>query len=106
MTYCLKAAMGTGPNVASTALASMTTDPPPLFTWPVDTDLIFTENSNKIMLTSQRPLLQVIIAEVIENVRACILFENAFPDFMLVISYVKQSLITAVEAHKPGANCI
>jgi hypothetical protein len=72
----------------------------------VDTDLIFADNSTRIMLTNQHPLLQVIILEVIENVCACLLFENAFPDFMLVILFIKQSLITAAEAHKPGAEHI
>ena len=92
----------TGPIVASAGVPP----PPPPFKWPVDTDLVLTENLKKIMLTSQRPLIRVIIAESIENVHACLQFENVFPDFTLAITFVKRSLIAAAKAHQPGADLI
>ena len=58
------------------------------------------------MLTSQHPLIRLIIAELIENVNACLQFENMFLDFTLVITFVKQLLIAAAKAHQPGANRI
>lgn len=64
------------------------------------------ENTTKILLTSQRPLVCVVITDSIKNVCTCLLFENMFLDFTLSISFVKQSLITAAEAHRPRADII
>ncbi|KAH9023985.1 hypothetical protein EDB84DRAFT_1564550 [Lactarius hengduanensis] len=46
----------------------------------VDTDLVFVEGTTKIMLTSQHPLIRAIVQDAIENLRASMLFHNAFPD--------------------------
>ncbi|KAI9448875.1 hypothetical protein BJY52DRAFT_1193093 [Lactarius psammicola] len=69
----------------------------PLRTWPVDTDLVYTTGSNKVMLTIQRPLVHAVIQEAIENLQAGLLFTNAFPD---------DCLLTAANRHKPGATDI
>ncbi|KAH9177872.1 hypothetical protein EDB89DRAFT_2064251 [Lactarius sanguifluus] len=52
----------------------------------VDTDLVFVEGTTKIMLTSQRPLIRAIAQDAIENLRASMLFRNAFPDVTIAFA--------------------
>ena len=58
------------------------------------------------MLRHQRPLIRKVIIDAIENVRASVLFNNAFPDMTLSITFVREALITAVEGHRPGSDRI
>ena len=78
----------------------------PLRTWPVDTDLVYTTGSNKVMLTIQRPLVRAVIQEAIENLRAGLLFTNAFPDVCATLTLIQDCLLTAANHHKPGATDI
>lgn len=100
--YYVKATTTAVPNAAFMWL--VVTPPPLHFTWSVNTDLIFAEGSNKIMLKHQRPLIQKVIIDVIENVQASILFDNTFPDMTLSITFVRDALITAAEGYKPASD--
>ncbi|KAI9429942.1 hypothetical protein BJY52DRAFT_1200336 [Lactarius psammicola] len=68
----------------------------------VDTDLIFADGSTKLMLTNQRPLIRVIVQDAIENLRASLLFQNAFPDANVAFTLTRDALGVAAENHKPG----
>ncbi len=65
-------------------------------------DLIYVEGSTKLLLTNQCPLIQAIIQDVIENLRASLLFNNAFPDATITFTLTRDALNAAAESHKPG----
>jgi hypothetical protein len=58
------------------------------------------------MLTGQRPLVRAVIQDAIENLRAALLFNNAFPDVCLAFTLIKDSLLTSANRLKPGAKNI
>jgi hypothetical protein len=64
------------------------------FVWPADTDICFQPGTSKVMLTNQRPLLRVIITEAMEQVRADLLFNYAFPNPLVALTSIRNSLIT------------
>ncbi|KAH9012666.1 hypothetical protein EDB83DRAFT_2529826 [Lactarius deliciosus] len=72
----------------------------------VDTDLVFVGNTTKIMLTSQHPLIRAIVQDAIENLRASILFVNAFSDATVAFTLTKDALITATENHGHGGGIV
>ncbi|KAH9067000.1 hypothetical protein EDB83DRAFT_2314982 [Lactarius deliciosus] len=72
----------------------------------VDTDLVFVGNTTKIMLTSQCLLIRAIVQDAIENLRASILFVNAFPDATVAFTLTKDALITATENHGHGGGIV
>ncbi|KAN0137968.1 hypothetical protein V8E53_004452 [Lactarius tabidus] len=71
--------------------------------WPIDTDLIFAVGSTKLSLLNQRPIVHTVIQEAIENLRAALLFANAFPDVCSALTLIKDCLFTAALHLKPGA---
>ncbi|KAF8257516.1 hypothetical protein EI94DRAFT_1757861 [Lactarius quietus] len=71
--------------------------------WPVDTDLVFPSGSTKLLLLNQRPMVRAIIQEGIENLRAALMFTDAFPGLCSMLTLVKDSLFTAAMHHMPGA---
>jgi len=58
------------------------------------------------MLTMQRPLVRAVIQEAIENLRAALLFTNAFPDICVALTLIQDCLLNAADHHKPGATDI
>ena len=77
----------------------------PCATWPVETDLVLTAGS-KVSLLSQRPIVRAIIQEGIENLRAALLFTNAFPDVCNALTLIKDCLLTAALHLKPCAAAV
>lgn len=75
--------------------------------WPADTDIIFplggTRDGNRVMLTIQRPLLRLVIHDAIDELRACLIFNDAFPHGILAMSFARHSLNVAAEKHCPAA---
>jgi hypothetical protein len=67
--------------------------------WPADTELQFIPGSNKLSLTTQRPLIRVIIQDAMELVRADMLFNQAFPDPAVALVAIRTSLITAASSY-------
>jgi hypothetical protein len=76
--------------------------------WPLDTELVLSPGSNKLMLTSQRPIVRAVIQDAviqdaIDNLWAAMLFTNAFPDVCVALGLIKDCLLTAANRLKPGA---
>jgi hypothetical protein len=73
----------------------------------VDIDLVISPE-HKFMLTHQRPIVRTVIQEGIENLRAALLFTNAFPDVCVALTLIKDSLLNAADhyRHMPGATDI
>jgi hypothetical protein len=72
--------------------------------WPADTNLVFAVGSTKLMLLNQHPIVCTVIQEAIENLRAALLFTNAFPDICSALTLIKDCLFTAALRLKPGAS--
>ncbi|KAH9989241.1 hypothetical protein BJV77DRAFT_963983 [Russula vinacea] len=77
----------------------------PQYPWPADTNIVFSPGSNKIALTCQRPLIRVVIQDAMENVRADLLFKNAYPDPAVALVTIKESLLASASRHL-GASSI
>ncbi|KAH9015332.1 hypothetical protein EDB85DRAFT_1898780 [Lactarius pseudohatsudake] len=71
-------------------------------TWPTDTNLL-PPGAKRLLLTNQDPLVRNVVQEAIENLRASLLFDHAFPTATMAFAFTKESLITAAEKYKPGA---
>ncbi|KAI9431777.1 hypothetical protein H4582DRAFT_2062380 [Lactarius indigo] len=72
----------------------------------IDMDLVFMGSTTKIMLTSQHPLVRGIVQDAIENLRASILFNNAFPDATVAFAFTRDALLTATESHGHGGGIV
>jgi hypothetical protein len=70
----------------------------------LDIDLVLTPGSNSIKLNKQHAIVRAVIQASMENVRAALLFTNAFPDSSMATTQVKDCLLTAAkQLDKPGA---
>lgn len=74
----------------------------PQTTWRAETDLVFPPGSNKLRLTSQRPLVRAVLHEAIDRLRATMLFNNAFPDLCVALGLIQECLFDAAKSLKPG----
>jgi hypothetical protein len=71
--------------------------------WPTDTDFFFLPGSNKLHLSSQKPLVHLVVGDVIENVQATLLTQNAFPEgTKAASSLVENCLLAVAEQHNPA----
>ncbi|KAI9440516.1 hypothetical protein H4582DRAFT_2074300 [Lactarius indigo] len=75
-------------------------------TWPSNTDLSFAPGSTRLMLTAQRPLIRAVIQEAIENVRAAMLFNDAFPNLNRAFTFIRDALISAAYSYGPVASML
>jgi hypothetical protein len=66
-------------------------------------DLIYVPGSNKVMLTLQMPLIHTVVQDAFKNIRASLLFKDAFLDPNLTVLFVRKNLIDAARAHLPRA---
>lgn len=64
-------------------------------TWPVDTDLVYTEGSTKLKLTIQHALVRMILQDAINHIRSNFFFTHAFLDASLSITIARDALISA-----------
>ncbi|KAI9449054.1 hypothetical protein BJY52DRAFT_1192902 [Lactarius psammicola] len=71
--------------------------------WPVDTELQFAPGATRVMLTIQRPLMRSVIQDAIEILRASLMFDNAFPDSIHTLAFVRRSLLTSARKRCPTA---
>ncbi|KAH9043552.1 hypothetical protein EDB83DRAFT_2318036 [Lactarius deliciosus] len=74
--------------------------------WAAETEIRFMPGTNRVILTAQGTLLRTVIQDAFENLRAAILFQHAFPDGALALSYVRDALITAARQCGPAAASI
>ncbi|KAI9431931.1 hypothetical protein H4582DRAFT_2084387 [Lactarius indigo] len=65
-----------------------------------------TECSTRLMLTAQRPLIRAVIQEAIENVRAAMLFNDAFPNLNRAFTFIRDALISATYSYGPVASML
>ena len=70
--------------------------------WPDETDLCFPPGGTKVMLTIQRPLVRTIIQDLIEILRASLMFENTYPDGVQSLVFVQRTLVTAAQRRLPA----
>jgi len=73
---------------------------------PCSTDLVFHSESNRVMLTMQRPLVRIVIQDSFDILRTTLLFTDAFPEGTVVNRFVKEALLTSALNHRPGAGRI
>jgi hypothetical protein len=78
--------------------------PPPQ--WPAITDLCTVPGTNRVALSVQPPLLQLVIQDSFEHVCASLLFQHAFPEPTATIAVVKDALLSAANSHRPKASLI
>jgi hypothetical protein len=74
--------------------------------WPGDTDIVFVEGTNRVILTLQRPLIRSVVQEGFETLRAHLLFDHAFPDGSMISSLIKESLLQGAMSKMPRAAVI
>lgn len=82
---------------------SMPVPVPDMPLWPADTNLIFKEGKNKILLMNQQSLLRVVIQGAMDNFHADMLASHAFPDLTTALSVIRASLLSSAKAHFPSA---
>ena len=71
--------------------------------WPSDTDLVVSLGTNKVTLTIQHPLICMILQDAFENLRVSLLFKHAFPDAVLIPTFISLALIAATKAQRTRA---
>ncbi|KAF8261177.1 hypothetical protein EI94DRAFT_1810685 [Lactarius quietus] len=75
-------------------------------TWPPSTDLMLVKSAKgttQMMLTIQHPVIRKVISDSFEGLRASLLFENAFPDSVLTVSFIWEALIASATVYGPAA---
>lgn len=96
VTVSILSANGSNLNMTAntaTLLEDVQTQSPSV--WPTDTEIQLVPGTNRVILTRQGILLRTVIQDAFENVRASIFFENAFPDVVLALSFIRDGLLTA-----------
>ncbi|KAF8257046.1 hypothetical protein EI94DRAFT_1819298 [Lactarius quietus] len=71
--------------------------------WPVITKLVYSSGTNRLMLTSQRPIIHTVIQEAIDNLWAALLFNTAFPNVCFTLDMIKDCLLNTANHLKPRA---
>jgi hypothetical protein len=77
---------------------TLTTVPSP--TWPIETDVIYVDGTNRIKLSVQSTLLRSIFHTAFENVRCSLVFEHAFPVAVVIPCILRKAVVAAAEAHR------
>ncbi len=72
-------------------------------TWPVETNIFFPPGVDRVMLTVQPPLIRAIMQDAIENLRASLMFIDAFPDSATAQSFTHQALISAAQNYQAAS---
>ena len=70
---------------------------PGLHTWPIETDLVFFEGLNKVMITAQCLLICAVIQDGIKRTCKSLLFLNTFLDLFETLEYIGDALVAAAE---------
>jgi len=71
--------------------------------WPPEMDLVLTPGTSKLMLTLQQPLVQAVIWDLFEFVRAALLLQCTLPNAGLSASFVRDALLSGAMLNMPGA---
>jgi hypothetical protein len=71
--------------------------------WPVETDLVYLDGSNKLKLTIQYTEVRGTIQDAVEHIRASVMFTDAFPDANRCILFARRALIRSAETRLPDS---
>ncbi|KAH9012093.1 hypothetical protein EDB85DRAFT_2159305 [Lactarius pseudohatsudake] len=71
--------------------------------WPAETNLVLPLSGTQILVTQQSDLIRDVIQSAIEDVQFSLLFIDAFPHGILIISFVRQALNIAAQKNCPAA---
>ncbi|KAH9022910.1 hypothetical protein EDB85DRAFT_2293098 [Lactarius pseudohatsudake] len=71
-----------------------------------DTDLVFVNDSTRLLLKYQHPIIRTIVQKAIENLRATLVFQDAFPDGSVAFAFSKDALSAAAVSHKLGGGIV
>ena len=71
--------------------------------WPADTDLVFQEGTNKLMIMAQQPLVRVVLQDAVEHFHASLLSDHAFPEYKAAHAAVLGALLRSAKSHFPRA---
>ncbi|KAI9441278.1 hypothetical protein H4582DRAFT_2073483 [Lactarius indigo] len=71
--------------------------------WPAETNLVLPPGVTQVKVTQQSQLIRDVIQSAIEDVQFSLLFVNAFPHGILIISFVRQALNIAAQKNCPAA---
>ena len=71
-----------------------------LLKWPTKTEIYFLSGSNKMMLTSQCPIIHAVIQDAIERTHASLMFSNVFLDLFGTLEYLQEALVEAAKRNK------
>lgn len=63
--------------------------------WPLETNLIYGSNPNKIKLTDQNEVVRRTIKSTFNILHASIIFQHAFPDALLTTKFIQTALLEA-----------
>jgi hypothetical protein len=74
--------------------------------WPTETDLFFPPGSNRLALSAQNSLISLVVQDAINNVRASLLFDYAFPEGVDKVALVRGCLLAGAEKYKPSSSHI
>jgi hypothetical protein len=72
--------------------------------WPSETDLLLVSGSNKVLLTSQRPLMRAVFQDTFERIRAAMVSKNAFPNTFEAMEMITECLVKAAEFNDRATN--
>ncbi|KAH9043547.1 hypothetical protein EDB83DRAFT_2523848 [Lactarius deliciosus] len=71
--------------------------------WPAETNLVLPPGVTRVKVTQQSPLIRDVIQCAIEDLQSSLLFIDAFPHGILIISFVRQALNIAAQKRCPAA---
>ena len=71
--------------------------------WPADTDLVFQEGTNKLMIMAQQPLVRVVLQDAVEHFQASLLSDHTFPDYKAAHAAALGALLRSAKSHFPRA---
>ena len=74
--------------------------------WPASTALLTLPESTQVTLNVQGQVMCNVIQDAISNLRAALLFGDAFPKPTVTTALIKDALIVSAEGHKPDAHSI
>ena len=65
-------------------------------------DLVFIPGTRRIRLSMQRPLVRLVIMSSFDILHSLVLFNDAFPDGICSVQFVKEALLRAALKYLPG----
>jgi hypothetical protein len=71
--------------------------------WPQEMEIIFIPGTKKLMLTSQQPLVHLVIQAAFHIVHSSIIFIDAFPDAVHSLQLTNEALIEVAATNLPAA---